>query len=285
MTKRDGKGKLLEDPRSSIRAGWQGGVLLRNEIMFYATQVTPPLIRPFEEHCLKPASYHLRLGRECRVNGQDRPLSDQNPKLMIPPHQLAVVSTLEQLNIPGFLVGRWNLKVRKVYEGLVWVGGPQVDPGYDGHLYCPLYNLSTRTVELTFKEPLFTIDFVRTTPYGERCAMWERGDKPDSLGAYDVYRLESGPSQSLKDVDDRIKQAEDTIKQVREKIDTFQYVIVTALAVLITAVTVLAAFGTSGSQLLPQPGTGVSLFLSGFAVFLSLMVALFCALRHCSGID
>ena len=63
-----------------------------------------------------------------------------------------MVTTYEWLNVPGFLIGRWNLKVKKVYNGLVWVGSLQVDPGYQGFLSCPLYNLSSKPQVIQFKE-------------------------------------------------------------------------------------------------------------------------------------
>jgi len=48
---------------------------------------------------------------------------------------------------------------------LLCVGGPQVDPGYVGHLFCPIYNLSDRPVTLRFGEELALMDFVKTTPF------------------------------------------------------------------------------------------------------------------------
>jgi len=68
-----------------------------------------------------------------------------------------------------------------VYKGLVWVGSLQVDPGYRGYLFCPLYNLSDKEQELTYKEPLLTIDFVRTTLLDESkgCELWKpQTDRP-----------------------------------------------------------------------------------------------------------
>ena len=71
--------------------------------------------------------------------------------------------------------------MKMVYKGLVWVGSLQVDPGYRGYLFCPLYNLSDKEQELTYKEPLFTIDFVRTTLFDESkgCELWKpQTDRP-----------------------------------------------------------------------------------------------------------
>ncbi len=118
---------LQEDPREDIRSKWPGAVLLRDEIQYYCEVAKPPLISPFNPKELKSASYRLHLGKHCRVDGQNQELSKDKFGITIPPHGLAVVSTLEEVNIPGFLIARWNLKVKKVYQGLMWVGGPQVD--------------------------------------------------------------------------------------------------------------------------------------------------------------
>jgi deoxycytidine triphosphate deaminase len=252
--------RLRRDPRDEVWEHWQGAVLLKNEIEYYCS-LEPPLIEDFDLGCLEPASYHLRLGEECRVSGENRNLSDENPKLVIPPHELAVVSTLEKLSIPGFLIARWNLRVTEVYEGLLWVGGPQVDPGYEGHLYCPLYNLSTRQVELRFKDPLFTVDFVRTTRFGEGCTMWKR-TRPDSLGAHDIHRLQSATSEDLKRVD-----------ELASEVRAAQRNILPVLAILIAAVAVIASLGIFGLYEIPSANKyiGISIGLSGIAFILALL--------------
>ena len=97
--------RLRKDPRSEVWANWQGAVLLRDEIREYCKN-DPKLIDPFvdDKKLLKPASYHLRLGDRCRVNGEEYNLSKGNPVLRIPPHGIAIVRTLEKVNIPGFLI-------------------------------------------------------------------------------------------------------------------------------------------------------------------------------------
>ena len=63
------------------------------------------------------------------------------------------------------MIARWNIRVRHAYAGLLWVGGPQVDPGYAGYLFCPIYNLSDKPVTLYKGEPLALMDFSRTLPF------------------------------------------------------------------------------------------------------------------------
>ncbi len=258
--------RLRRDRRDEVREDWQGAVLLRDEIIHYATEVQPPLIESFDEENLEPASYHLRLGSECRVGGKDHNLSEENPKFEIDRHDMAVVSTYERVNIPKDLIARWNLRVKLVYEGLIWVGGPQVDPGYEGHLYCPLYNFSNRKVELVYKAPIFTIDFVKTTPFGEGCTTWERKTKPDALGAHDIHRLQSAPSEDLKKMGD-------SIQQMGERTERFQSVVFLVLAIVVAAVAVIASLGIFGLYEIPSANKyiGISIGLSVIAFALALL--------------
>ena len=75
------------------------------------------------------ASYQLTLGDEANVGGEHNRL-DASDGILLEPHQVAVVCTRETLRIPRDLIARWSLRVTNIYEGLLWTGGPQVDPGW-----------------------------------------------------------------------------------------------------------------------------------------------------------
>jgi deoxycytidine triphosphate deaminase len=141
------------------------GVLLSDEIQFYAEHHN--LIWPFHRENLKPAAYELTLGDEYFLNGEYRSLGSDNTTVRIPPFEVAVLKTAEILCLPRYIIGRWNIKVRHAYSGLLWVGGPQVDPGWVGHLFCPIYNLSDKPVTLRIGDQIAVIDFVKTTPFDE----------------------------------------------------------------------------------------------------------------------
>jgi len=229
---------LKKDPDPAVWETWQGAVLLRDEIERYC-QEPIKLITPFDYEYLKPASYHLRLGNKCRVDGVDYELSENNKVLRIPRHSIAIVRTLEWLNIPGFLVGRWNLKVKMVYKGLVWVGSLQVDSGYQGYLMCPLYNLSSKEQELVYEEPLFTIDFVRTTRFDETkgCKLWTpQPPRPaDSFDELDYQRLESAPAAEFREMKAEMDKSVDKVEKFQSRIDSFQAITFTVLGIIVAA--------------------------------------------------
>lgn len=196
-----GWNSLETDDRFPNWAGWPGAVLLNDEIEYYANHPRYRLISPFERRLLKPARYQLRLGDQARINGEDIRVTEDKP-LIIPKHQVAIVRTLEELNIPRFLIARWNLRVDRVYQGLLWVGALQVDPGWVGYLPCPLYNMSNEDVVLKPGDQLFTIDFVRTTPFDRTrgCIAYAQEDFSVNppLKMFDRKELRSGPYQALK---------------------------------------------------------------------------------------
>lgn len=278
----DENGRLTSDPRYPDWADWTGAVLLSNEIIYYAADPAIPLaqrlIVPFDEQSLEAARYNLRLGPEYRMQGQAYALSDKEPWLRLLPHQMALVETLEEVRLPRFLIARWNLKVPRVYEGLLWVGALQVDPGWQGHLSCPIYNMSNSEVRLKFKDELFAMDFVRTTPYVAPSSKAYL-QKPDvgesgSVHSYDRVGLRSGPFEALAE-----------LRDMREELSTFRgqsYIFVTVIvavfAALIAALSVVAVGPVvkpggpllSGWPMTALVGAAVAFVLSAVSLVVSL---------------
>src|SRR6266403_2283197 len=131
--------KQLECPMVDGREHAPVGVLLSDEIEHYVR--TFKMIDPFDGQRLKPAGYELTIGDEYVLGGDKKTLGTDG-QIRIPSFNVVVIKTAETINLPRFLIARWNIRVLWAYEGLLWVGGPQVDPGWVGHLFCPLYNLS-----------------------------------------------------------------------------------------------------------------------------------------------
>jgi len=95
--------KLPEYPDSPDA---ETGVLLSDRIRAYCEQYK--LISPFEDQQLRPASYVLTVGRRCSILGVQRAL-DHGVPLTIGPYQVAVIETYETINMPKYLIGRWNI--------------------------------------------------------------------------------------------------------------------------------------------------------------------------------
>jgi deoxycytidine triphosphate deaminase len=203
------------------------GVVLSDLIEVYVKSFD--LIRPFNPSNLKPACYKLTVGDECAVGGKIRSLTDETGKniVKIPPFQVAVIKTAETINMPVFLIGRWNIQVSRAYEGLLWVGGPQVDAGYVGHLFCPIYNLSNTDVDLKLRDPFAVIDFEKTTPYHpDQSVPYAKGDGlPERIlfEDYEPEKLESAlavlTTGRLREIQDRIQRLERSTQQTSDKLE------------------------------------------------------------------
>jgi deoxycytidine triphosphate deaminase len=231
------------------------GVVLSDVIQLYVDAFD--LIRPFNSENLKPASYKLTVGDECAVGGKIRSLTDETAKniIKIPPFQVAIIKTAETINMPVFLIGRWNIQVSRAYEGLLWVGGPQVDAGYAGHLFCPIYNLSNADVELKLGDPFAVIDFEKTTPYHSgKSVPYAKGDGLPARILFEDYepeKLESAlavlTTGRLKDIQDKIQKLEHRTQQTSEKLESrfnvFASVTLGGIGILFA---VLALFVTVG---------------------------------------
>lgn len=153
------KNKWIDPDPESI------GVLLSDRIEFYSKEIN--LIEDYEfdeERSPKPASYGLRLGSQYYKNGQYGDLKE-GEVLKIPSNSIVFVSMFEKINMPYYMIGRFNLKIDLIYKGIILGTGPQVDPGFTGHLSCPLHNISSNDVEIKFKERFATIDFIKTTKF------------------------------------------------------------------------------------------------------------------------
>src|SRR6266404_8279585 len=101
--------QLIEKrPTSDPVAGY--GVVLSDAIERYVDEFD--LIRPFNPKNLKPACYKLTVGDEYAVGGQIHVLTDEPGRnvIRIPPFQVAVIKTSETINMPVFLIARWNIQ-------------------------------------------------------------------------------------------------------------------------------------------------------------------------------
>ena len=210
------------------------------------------------------------------VSGEFRSLGDspEDDVLRIPQFDVAVIKTEETLNLPRFLIGRWNIRTRWAYKGLVWVGGPQVDPGYVGHLFCPIYNLSNKVVRIRKGEPIAVIDFIKTSTFDRNRGKekWERYPRPPSrpiIEDFEIDDFRSGPFEQAREIPKLKKELEDGLKDVQKRIDGFTTLVFLVLAILMTAVT-LPYFGVKNTRLYPQILNGLALSFSLFALLLSL---------------
>jgi len=220
-----------------------GSVLLSDQIKRYVEEFD--LIKPFNPDNLKPASYQLSVGDEYAIGGELKKLTGKGDKIEIHPFNVAIIQTNEKVKMPKDLIARWNIRVTLAYQGLLWVGGPQVDPGYEGHLYCPIYNLSNEPVKLSQHDKIATIDFTKTTPYNEKDAIPFARKRNDAITEYN-YTLQSGLFTEVGQRIDKIaEKTSNDAQELRSRLDAFIFTVITLIGIILTVISVLIVFSSN----------------------------------------
>jgi deoxycytidine triphosphate deaminase len=232
------------------------------------------MIRPFELRLLKSASYELSLGSRCVVEGKEVLLSEKEPRLHIPKNSIVFVSMQQVLCLPHYLVGRFDLAIDFIYRGLLLGTGPQVDPGFQGGLSCPLHNISNEDIELRFGEPFAKIDFVKTVPRDpgireqwskisseEQLEKWLHEDidsnvklfkegKPKWREPIFGYTMGHQPMSSVQQVTDEVQQAKGEVQRATEAVHRLRRIgVVGAIVGAVTLTLAVAALVIAALQL------------------------------------
>ncbi|KRR23601.1 hypothetical protein CQ13_06115 [Bradyrhizobium retamae] len=154
----------------------RGGVLVREQIE--ALMNAGALITHGESNSIRPASYDMRIGDQVWCQKSIETLSDTTPTFHLPPYSYAIVIAKEEARLPTFITGKFDLKVSMFLSGVILSNGPQIDPGYDGTLFCLLFNSNSQAVPLTRGEQFATIEFATTTrpatKYSQKYALAQR---------------------------------------------------------------------------------------------------------------
>ncbi len=117
-------------------------------------------IDPFDDSCLEPATYDLRIGRKSIVTTASRVVDiPPTEPILLEPGAMAILETLEILHLPNRIVGRIGPKSSLQRRGIYLSAGPQIDPGFRGRLFVNLINLSPRPYPLRSEQRFLTIEF------------------------------------------------------------------------------------------------------------------------------
>ena len=193
------------------------------------------MIQPFFASKLKPAAYELSVGDLYSIGGKTFTLSPDRPEqeIVIKPFEVVIIQTLERLNLPEFMIARWNVRVRWAYRGLLWVGAAQVDPGYRGYLSCPLYNLSDSTVRLRRGQEIAVMDFVTTTRPTEESRRHRYDPYKRSRVLFEDYEPNELKSALATQAHERLHSVEQSVKELGARVDAAIIVIATAVGILV----------------------------------------------------
>lgn len=120
------------------------------------------VVSPFEEACVQPASYDLRIGSLIYAPptpDQAIDVSKNGGVYRLPPYGNAVLTTYEDLRLPGDMIGRIGLKSSLARRGIIASTGPQIDPGFEGKLFVSIFNVAAVSHVLEYQDTFLTIEF------------------------------------------------------------------------------------------------------------------------------
>jgi len=125
-------------------------------------------IKPFYKKQIQPATYDLSLGKRILASplgpeklGEVVDLSLKCPSYNIQSGQMVAVISLERLEIPLDICGRFGVRSYYARLGINAFGGLQLDPGFRGKLTMNLLNVGPEPVPITMKTPIFSVEFER----------------------------------------------------------------------------------------------------------------------------
>lgn len=133
---------------------------LSSELIIERSQQRP-LVLPWDPSRVRDAAYELSVsGRYfCTSMSDGRELVPEGRQLVIPPGQLALLITEQQVDIPPSLIGFISIKFSAKVRGLINVSGFHVDPGFKGNLKFSVYNAGSRDAIFDPGQALFSIWF------------------------------------------------------------------------------------------------------------------------------
>ncbi len=156
------------------------------------------LFSNFDITNLQPANYDLRLGEECYVTEEERPLRLAiGETISIKPGEFGILTTHEYIYVPMDLMGLISLRFRYKRQGLVNISGFHIDPGYCGRIIFSVYNTGPKSVLLRSGDPVFMIIYDKLE---NQTIEGYEGDRYLNIPV-DIISSLKGPSVSILDLD------------------------------------------------------------------------------------
>jgi len=117
-------------------------------------------IKNFSIESVQPASYDLRAGKRAIISSDNNhtEIDVEQTSLVLEPKSTAVLQSYEWLKFPKWLLGRLGAMTDLSSNGILTLHGIQVDPGFEGHIYVTLHNVSSNKLVLGYQQPFMTME-------------------------------------------------------------------------------------------------------------------------------
>ena len=203
------------------------------------------------EESIMEASYALRVASDGLILGGNRYKPDEHSikgRIEIEPGEIAILSTIERLNMPGDLVGKLGIRFDYASQGLTGLMGIQVDPYFgwgheDERLYIRVANLGNETVPIDPSAKVFTFELHRVegdvpVPAEPRLSMWYRLLEILTGQSHISWSSVTSVQQTAKDTQQQVRSAKEEIRDYLQPLVMFGIFLV-AVTILGVALSVI----------------------------------------------
>lgn len=202
------------------------------------------------DESIKEASYALRVASDGLIVGGKRYRPGKEylkGPIVIDPGAIAILSTIERMNMPSNLAGKLGIRFDYATQGLTGLMGIQVDPYFgqghdDERLYIRVANLGNDPISIPICSEVFTFELHEVTessaePPPKRQSMWHRINDvladQEEIGWSYVTRVQ----ENVHQIESRLqKDLESARLEIREHLQP-----VVLFGVFLLAVTILGA--------------------------------------------
>jgi len=207
---------------------------------------------------IKAASIDMRLGPEAFLGtGTEIIDLEQRRLLTIPPGEMALVNTLEKIQIGPSYAGAIGLRSFYARKGIDLLAGPQIDPGFRGRLHVALVNLSPVEVSIAYREPMITVIFHDLGspvdhPYGS--TLGDEYAEQDELTGTEIDDIRQHRGYAMSEVIREMAALSSNVGELRNSVDGYiktsdkvmrrsETYLQIFLAAVLTLIGVIAAYG------------------------------------------
>jgi dCTP deaminase len=210
---------------------------LRDAIKNSEIQITP------HPTSIEPASIDLSIGEEAFAASGDEIIKlSQGKLLIIPPGEMVLIITREELKLGPRIVGHIGLRSYFTRKGLVLLAGPQIDPGFEGTLHIVLCNLSPTELALSYGESFCTVEFHRLSTEVQQqykgSYQKQRGITPREIN--DIReRRGYALSEVIKDMQSiarDVSSLKDSVEKLTNRTDKYMAIFVSSLSALVIGI-------------------------------------------------
>ncbi len=207
-------------------------------------------IANFSPEQLQPASYDMRLGdraivsRAVSLEELKRTVSETEEidvrskgRLIIPAGAFVLFTTLEKIGLSARYAGHIGMRSYYTRKDLNVLSGLQIDPGFCGVLVLGAVNLSPRSIEIPYAEPICTVEIHRLNKEASAayCGAVMEAQKEGRIPASDRDYLRTIETMSTADLTQALITLSNNVSSLRNyMLYSWITIVATLLAVIVT---------------------------------------------------